>query len=653
MPVTRNGSGVKLNTRKKFRVDVDNVSGGVNTLVSPIRLDKNEAVALDNMWLIEDGVPDKRPGTEAYGNQTFANRPDGAAEYTKTDSTRELIVVADGKVYRLTTTSKTEITGATFTQGKRAYFLQYNDLLYIANGTDALARYNGSTLSTYSGISTPTWDGTPITRTGLVAGSYTYYYRVSALNDIGETLAAAEQSITTDKPREDWDSSNYLTLAWDDVSGATKYNIYFSDTSGFSELLSESVASTYDDDGTAVPNPYVEVPDADTTVGPKFGPMAVIGNRIWATGDPVNKYRVFFSGVGVNKGNFAPSYGGGWVDLEKGGEETTVAVEDYQGKAHIWTKTADGRGSIWQVSLDVVTIESTSFTVPIPTKIIGSVGCDSSRGVVKIGNDVLFANKQGIYVLGNEPGIQGVLRTNEVSSKIRPTWRALDGDSLDKIASFEYKAKVYFAVSTAAGEPDQIMIFDRERAAFMPKWTIGVSQFVEFTESDGTTKLLGITSNKLVEVSDSYEGDEGSAFTWTYQSPRFPVDKDWSKFADLMRSFIRLRNAVGSISFTISGTGRTNAVSSIATATITPGSSNSALGWDEFGSIQLGDTDGTPVTFSTESLIKYLRVKAGSDLLRDVQFKVSGDSLADRGIITGLSAEGFESNVPLPLSDQL
>lgn len=656
MPITRNRRGTRLTTRNEFRIDINSMKGGVNTLVSESRLKKDQAKELQNMWLIEDGVADKRPGTAAYGTVTFTNRPDGAKEYTKTDGTRELIVVADGVVQRVTTTTKTTIGGATFTQGTRCYFLQYNNFLYIANGVDALARYDGSTLAAYTGISAPTWDATPIVRTGLTAGSFPNYYEVSAVNDVGETLATSTANFTSNLPRDSWDASNYMTLGWADVSGATKYNVYWADTDGFEVLLDESTASTYKDTGGtvgAVSNPYIETPDADTTTGPKFTSMAVSGNRIWATGDPTNKYRAFFSGTGVNKGNFAPGYGGGWIDLEKGGQESTVAVLDFQGVPHFWTKTADGHGSVWQIKIETKTIQETTFEVPIPNKIIGSVGCDSGRGPVLVGNDILFPNKQGVFVIGNAPNVEGVLQTQELSSAIRPDWRSLSGDSLDKIATYYYNARAYFAVPKSSGQPDTIYIFDRERAAWIKDWTLGVSQFLEFTDSSGTTHFLGIAATNLIEFDPVYESDSGTAFTWRYKSGRLSLDKEWHKFGRVYQAFIRLRNATGSVDVTLTGIGISNQYSTTGSSSITISGSNAGLGWDEFGAVMFGDTDGTPTVFASESLIKYLTIEHNKNIIRDIQWTVSGDSTNDRAVITGLAVAGKESNVPLALSDKI
>ena len=43
-------------------------------------------------------------------------------------------------------------------------------------------------------------------------------------------------------------------------------------------------------------------------------------------------------------------------------------------------------------------------------------------------------------------------------------------------------------------------------------WSIGVSQFGEYTDSSRVTHFLGINGTKLVEFSENYQGDQGSAF---------------------------------------------------------------------------------------------------------------------------------------------
>lgn len=650
--------GIRLQNRPRASIQVDRMALGVNTLFSETRLRKDEAKEATNMLLVEDGILDKRWGTAKYpsGMADFTNAIDGATEYRKTDGTRELIVVADGSAHRVSENgTKTALTGASFTIGKRCFFLQIKDNLYIGNGTDSLVRYNGTSLSTYSGLSTLT--GVTLTRgAGLAAGNFTYYYRVSAVNEVGETLASAAVSITVNKERADWvaASNEKITVDWTAVTGAKKYVIYFADTAGFEVKLGESTTNQYVDDAKDTPNPYIEPPTADTTTGPKLTSMAISGNRIWGI-DPNAPYRVYFTGTGVDLGNFAPAYGGGWVDLEKGGRTTTVGVVDFQGKIHVICETPDGRGAIWQVTFELVEVVGTKFVVPVPVKIIPAIGTKSARSIVVVENDVLFLNPYAVQVLGNEPGVlSGVLRTNELSAKIRPDIRSLNAGSFDKSAAYYFEAKVFLAVSTASGEPDRIMVFDRERGAWLPKaFTIGVSGFLEYTDSGGTTHFLGIKGKHLVEFSQNYQGDEGAAFTWRYISPRIPVSEKWWEQANILRAYFRLREASGSIDVSVSGTSADSLISTVASASITLGSSSSGIGFDRMGTFRLGTTGGTPRLFASQSLVKYLNIPQTKRLVRDLQATISGDSLADRAVILGWGAEGFASRVAKPLDWKL
>ncbi|KKR55642.1 MAG: hypothetical protein UT94_C0063G0012, partial [Candidatus Uhrbacteria bacterium GW2011_GWF2_40_263] len=170
-------------------------------------------------------------------------------------------------------------------------------------------------------------------------------------------------------------------------SGATRYQIYLSDQSGYEVLLGNSDVTNFTDDGTNDLNVYIEVPDANTTGAPKFISMVLSGNRVWATNNTADMYKVYFSGTGSFIGNFSDFYGGGWINLEKGGREIPVAVKHYQsgtgeGRATVLSRTPDGRGAVWQITITSATVGSTSFSVPSATKVVGSFGTESALGVV-------------------------------------------------------------------------------------------------------------------------------------------------------------------------------------------------------------------------------------------------------------------------------
>lgn len=631
----------QLSDRRDVNIKVDEFKGGTNVLLSETRLKPNEAKESTNLMLTEDGVWKKRWGTAQYGGVSFTNTIDGFSEYKKSDGTRELIVVADGYAYVVdpSAETKTAISGATFTQGTRCDFAQINNYLYIVNGTDNMARYDGSTLTTYSSINTPAWAGTPLTRGGgLSSGNYNLYYRVSAVNAVGETLAAAEETIAVNIKRDEWDAATEIvTVDWEAVSGALKYIVYYSDVSGYEVKLDETTDTSYVDDGSATPNPYIEPPTTSTATGPKFKSIAIIGNRLWGTGDPTNLQRVYWTGTGAYLGNFAPGFDGGWVDLETGSRNQCVKVIDYNESVHVVCKTDDGRGSVWEVTLSTLTIGTTDVIVPVPAKINGQMGSPAQRAVVQAENDVFLLNPFGVYTLGYIEGILNALQVKEKSAALRPYITSAYEPDMYKACAYYYDSKVFFSIPTASGEPNKIFLYDNESNAWVKDWTIGVSQFGEFTDSTGVTHFLGINGTKLIEFSENYEGDQGVAFTWRYISPRFAVGKDWTSYAFIQKAYIKLRDLVGSPTFSFIGTASTGISSTLGTATVTSGASDSGMGWDKLGVCKMGDTLGTPTLFASESLIRFIPIDA---LLRDVQWDISGDSLADKAVITGIMAKG-------------
>jgi len=636
------GNTPRLRNNKEVFIEISDFSGGSNNLYSETRIKENEAVESTNLMLTEDGVWSKRWGTGAYGGVTFTNEPDGFVEYRTTTGSRELVVTADGKAWKVdpNASTKTEITGATFTQGYACDFAQIRDELYICNGKDVLARYDGTNLVKYTALATPTWGGTPITRgAGLSAGSYTYYYRVSAVNAVGETVANTAESITVDKLRDSWSAADeYLDLAWGAVTGAVRYSIYFADTAGYEVMLSQVSTNSYRDTGKDVPNGYI-VPSLDnTTTGPLFASIGVSGNRVWGTKDENNPQRVYFSGTGVNLGNFSPSFDGGWIDLERGGRSENVCVKDYQGEAHIFCKTAEGRGSIWKIILTSTDMGVGTVVIPVPSKLISAKGTVAPRSAVHVENDIYFLNEAGVHVLGDEVGVFNRLRTNEISAKIRPYIRSLDEPSIEKSCSYYYESKVFFSVPRATGSPNRTIYYDTELKAWVKDWTVGVSQFGEFTDSAGRTHLLGIRGTGLIEFSENYAGDSGTAFSWKYTSPRFLVSKNWGQFGKIKRAYIKLKDALGTPNFTFTGTGKSDSTKTLATSTIEQGVSDTGMGWDLMGSVLMGSTSGTPTTFALQSLIRYFYPRA---LVRDIQWSLVGSSLSDRATITGLMAEGY------------
>lgn len=590
----------KQSSAREALITIDRFNGGYNNLVDEARLDTKFAKESNNMMQVSDGLWKTRWGTMHYGEELPAN-PDGGSEYIKSDGTTELVVVSNGKAYSSSNGGTwNEITGATFTVGTQCYFKQmggynssgvFKNYLYITNGTDALARYDGSTLTTYASISAPTGLTASLVASGLTSGIYTIYAQVTALNEVGETVGSTEASITTNKNRNMWTSTtDKVTWSWGSVASATRYQIYLADESGDETLLTSTTETSFTDDGTIDLNPYVEPPLQNTTSAPKFKSVCVSSNRIWATNDPNSPYTVYFSGTGRQIGNFSDFYGGGWINLERGGREIPISVVHYQsgqgsGRATVLCKTPDGQGAVWQIDISAATVGDTSFSIPSAQKVIGSFGTESILGTVTTTNDVAFPNRRGWFFLGPEKQFYGLLRTREGSSNIRPYWRSLVSSKMSGVAAYFYDAKIFISVPTSSSGNDKTIVYDTERGNWSVDWTVGAKQFLEYTDTSGNSHFLYIPTDgtRLIELSENVLNDLGTAFNQSYISPLMPVSKKKTDILDLQEAVLEVSRPRGVIKFQVLGIGKDNTFQTLATKTITNFGSNTGVGSDLAG----------------------------------------------------------------------
>lgn len=667
---------------KELNITIDDFSGGSNSLIDEARMPSKFAVESNNMMQVQDAVWKTRWGTGYYGAEHAAG-PDGAQEYVKSDGTTELITIAGGTAYRSTNGgSLTAISGASFTAGVKCAFLQiagwdnasmtYKSYLYIANGTDPLTRYNGTTLETYTQISAPTSLSASRVASGLTSGTFVYYAQVTSLNAIGETTGSTEASITVNKDRDTWIAgTDKLDWSWTAASGVSKYQIYISDVSGH-ELLLDDVESTqthYVDDGSVQINPYVEVPTANTTAAPKFVSMCISNNRVWATNNSDSRYEVYFSGTGKYIGIFSDFYGGGSINLERGGRETPVAVKHYQTGVGVGTlttlcKTPDGKGSVWQINVSSLTVGSETFSVPSATKVVGSFGTESLWSVVATENNIAFANRKGWFDLGPEKQYYGILRTNEKSSNIRPYWRSLVGSGISNICSYFYDAKIFISIPTATGGNNKMIVFDTERSTWSVDWGLGAKQFLEYTDTSNITHFLYIPTSgtRLIELSENIANDLGVAFNQSYISPLLPISKIKTDILNHKHSILELGRPRGVVNFQILGIGKNDSFTTVATKTITNFGSNTGIGTDLFSTVAFSSTNSStrggagswalyltaaPSTFTQATTKAAIKKRAK---LYSIQYKVSSTSADTDYTILSLQSKGTVIPKRLPSS---
>lgn len=646
----------KQNQKKSWQIIIDKFKGTATVLDDAI-LGAQYAKEAINLIQVQDGRWKNRWGRAYYGMEIPGESGIlGAGTFIREDGTMELIAIGEttGKGYKSVNGGAwTEITGATFDlTGTDLFFKQINSYLFVCNGVDYLTRYDGTEFSRYTKIDTPT--NVAGTRgSGLNTGSNNNFYQVTAVNNVGETMGSVEINVTTDKVRDVWNPTNneFIDLSWDAVTGADKYQVYYSDLSGSEELLAVADTNSYKDDNSATVNIYSAVPTQDFTGAPKFSMIATSGSRIWGIAPKEFPWTVFFSGTGQQLGKFSYAFGGGSQPLDPGSEEKVAYVEHYRtGKGDtavtVFTQSPKGTGSVWQVQLvqqqytDPSDGSIYTYIQPNPDKIVGSVGTNAPGAALLVGDTIMFLSGRGIYALESKPNIPNVLSTIPESENIRPSYFSLNFSKSHQFRAYAYQNFILFSATESGGENDIIFIYDTDLDRWYWKWTFGVRQFLEYTDTDGNTKFLMVptSGNQMVECSENISGDFGQAIKTSLITGLIPIDRDQSKFAKVLQTMVVLSRPKGTINFEVLGLEKKSGFSSIATKTITGNLQVAELWSGSLGEILLNDSEDAPTTYNQASVKKIQNIRKS---LNAIQFHLYSNTADTEYTLTAIQANGF------------
>ncbi len=656
---------VKVKFPSPTYLTLENFKRGCITLIDKSRLPRNALEEATNLFLYEDGQPGPRPGVNWFG----ITLPNGASidgfDYFDFQGVIHLIAVGGGIVYRSVDNGLTwdVCSGASPIAGHDVFMNQYNNFLYLTNGINPIIRYDGTTmLQAYTALTTPAAPTVAETGSGLTSGTaYQYYYKCSAVNTIGFSVASAASTvIQTGIPRESWSpGTNYATLTLPALqSTQTRYDVYISEDNLNYFYLGSTGTTIFTDDGTWIASPGTLAPTANTTQGPLVEELKNVGSRMYGVRDTQNRYRIWFSSGQPPKGAFAGAYDGGYLDWQEGGKYIPVQVEDYRnGKgdplATIWCKSADGQGCVIQMSLDVLTIGDISITVPSAYKLPGSRGTPAPGSVVNVLNDYMFYNQQAFYNLGSRAQLLNLLSTDESSANIRPTIRRITPTAESGIASAYFDAKVYFSVPYGNSSNNFTAVYDTERKAWLPKaFTLGFKKFLRYTDTLGTHRLLALKpgDNRLSEIGVNIQGDYGEAFETSLSTGLYPTVKNRFEFEFTEEAEVEFSNPQGSINVELIGIERSKGFRSINTQTVT--STVTQVGWDSFlwDTTLWDDTSNVPDLFSESSVKRYFPVQKE---LNAVQWHISTNGINSQYILRTLQTWGTETNAGKPRSWRL
>ena len=497
---------------------------GINKLQDESLIDDSELSVMKNAILVVDGVQ-KRTGSVNFGSSSGSRIFGAISFYTSAASNNRWMIREGGTSLQYYNASNvpTNITGATMTAGLRTEFAIARDSLYVQNGTDGLVKITISggvpVASTFTALTTPT--NVAISNQGA-AGSTTYSYRVSAINQQGETLASV--SVTTTTGNVALSTTNFNRVTWNAVSGATGYIIYGRKTvalNGLGESKLSSVGTgitTYDDIGADAPSATILPPEGNSTGGQKGTMIKYALSKLFIAGDPANPSRLYYSAGSTQIEDFSSAYGGGWIDVSKNDGDVITAIEFYQNKVIVFKHR-----SVWQFSFS-------STGLPTLEMITGEVGCESHRTVKIVNNDLWFvARKDGraaVYSLGNVQNYFNALRTTEQSLKIS-TGSMLDSANMAQLSNacaYYFRNQYLLCVAQGGSSTNnRVYPYDSRFNAWLGYWdNINANAFFTYQDSSGVEDLYyaSDTTGYIVKMFTGTD-DNGTAVSWQIQTKNF------------------------------------------------------------------------------------------------------------------------------------
>nr|DAX29322.1 MAG TPA: hypothetical protein [Caudoviricetes sp.] len=640
---------VSGNSPSSKKITINNWRKGYNNFVDNVRRDNSSIDKALNLMLDQDGVVVKRWGTRDYGEKLPGKVINGASRFARYDEATGriedwLICVADGLVYvSRNARNWRQATGDTMDKDREVSFLNIDEKVFMANGKDPLTFYDikDGEVKNYEKITTPN-KPTAAVQGDLKTGEISQFYKITAVNDVGETKASEAVEIKVNKHRNTWtnerDKSEAIKLDWNKVEKANRYNIYYSDESGQEVWLDSTVANTYTDNASKQANIAQPAPKDDTTGGPIVKTISYADNRIWGVGDPKHPYRVYYGGTGVQTTAFSPFYGGGWIDVNKGGAEFPTYLAGYRdGKgenSNVLFCGGNDEGSQYQISLQNQQVGSLSYVLPGVARVIGSLGTSSARSVVEAKNNLFYASVNSFNTTGAKPEMLNVLSTDEITLAIRGDVRAIGSKNARKIATAYFENKLFWAVANGENENNEIWILDTEINSWMLPWKLPAKYFLKHTDEDGREHLLFLPSketeafgeNQLVELSKKFNSDNGREFETHFATGIIAMDSSHMEWAKIKKAYFELLNASGNIAILIKGDMKNKGFSKIKEFKI---SSEAAVsGWDG----QLWDGflwDSAPTiskAITAETLKKVVKIQKK---VNNVRVEIRASSRAD------------------------
>lgn len=650
MPTTLKRQRNNRKTRREINLHQNKWDKGYISTIDNSRRPTQSFSDLTNMEIVQDFVVRPRPPLVAYGEQP-AYTVTGRANVRYND-TRSIYWMYDvsstGKIYKQADGDTPTLVGGSYDVTAWTMGVQSKAKLYLYNGVDNLSYVDLSddSVHTYTSLSTPSAP-TP-TKTGMTGSSFTHYYRITANNDVGESIASAAGSVTSGKFREAWiENTDYISLSWSAVTNATSYTIYYGDdAANCFELytVSGNATNSFIDYGTLAVNTFKLAPEGNSTEGAVFTWMYADAKNSQIFG-VTSDNKLYYSAPGT--GDFSPYNGGGWVAIDENGDTQLNYVDGFRnGKGDpvitVSARGAAGRGKLFHVSFETLTVGDQVIVYPNVYEANGQNGTYAPRATVKERDALWYPTGQDFRSTGTSQNIVNILTTQSISQVIEPDVENISLANLHKAVAVGYRDRIYYSLPVGSTENNQIWYIDLARKnAWVLSWSVAAKDMWLYEDNDGYTHFCVLVGNKILEFTrtgSQPHQDDGTAWRSNAGFSSLVWDEDGLNLGKIQNMYFKLLFPKGTVNVNATGLTRKGVSTSVGSASYTV--TTTETGWNSwvYNEYQYNEDPGVVETYGKS--VAVLKIKPRG-LLNQLDWNVTAETAGSDYILSAVNTRGF------------
>lgn len=579
-----------------------NFRKGLNLLLRPTELGRDEMSQADNILLTGSGVATGRWGTELYFTANLTGSVRGFGEYkSNSGTTNELFALTDqGYLAKKNGTSYTGLSGQSWPSGSVIRTEQLGGKTYIVSENAAFTSYDGSNLAVFATIPAPT--GLYATNFSGATGPDRVSYKVVAVGANGGQTTPSTNYVLGSVPIELSDTE--IHVFWTAPSTATMggFEIYRGREGDETFLASVGPSISKFIDRGEPASETILAPVTNTTGGVKSKFIKKYKDRLLVV-DKDDPNKLMVSGRYPNHTKFSWLDGGGYIyiDPDSGDNITGIEIQPIADRIVVYKNR-----SSYLVELQIVSIGNYAVLDPQYNPISTAVGCSNQDTIQTVENDTFYFGTKGLYVTGYEPNFLNIIRTNEISAKIRPYLETLNATDYSTACALYVDNKYILSFP----QKKEMMVYDRERGAFTGPWKLpyGISHMKKYVDGAGDEKwVLGShEDNKVYVFNVDSNTDNGTAIVATLRGNKEYFD-DWTRL-NIIRFFYTLfRAVVGTVTVNIIIEDRSGTTSVAKSFTITGSEVAGSTGWgmSQWGMTRWGIPGGESVVTVTDEITRW------------------------------------------------